>query len=85
MVKDTIDIDILQMQERKTKEVESAMEQSNRPTSLTTADLLKLFGPTPRSGNGPAAGEGVDEDEGFTMIDDPYESLGEDDVVMTGA
>ena len=78
-------MDILQMQERKTREVESAMAESNRPTRLTTAELMKLFGPVQVDDDGPAAGEGMDEDEGFIMVDDPYENLGEDDVVMTGA
>ena len=78
-------MDILQMQEAKTKEITSAMENSKWPTRLTTAELLKLFGPAQHDENAPAAGVGLDEDEGFIMVDDPYLKPGDDDAVMTAA
>lgn len=45
MVKDTIDDNILKMQERKTSDIDMAMAAKNRPGKLTTDELVRLFGP----------------------------------------
>ena len=45
MVKDSIDDDILAMQERKTTEIDMAMAAKNRPGKMTTKELIRLFGP----------------------------------------
>ena len=76
VVKDTVDMDILQMQKRKTAEIESAMDERNRPTRLTTRELLKLFGPAKNPELGAPEGEG--EEEPFIMVDDPFEDRDED-------
>ena len=80
VVKDSVDTDILQMQKRKTKEVDSAMEEQYRPARLTTKELMRLFGPIM---NGDEEGQFNGEDEPFTFVEDPYEKQDED-VEMTG-
>ena len=77
VVKDTIDTDIMMMQKRKTLEIESAMEERNRPTRLSTRELLRLFGPVKNLGQvDPEACEGGDS---FIMVDDPFEKRDGDD------
>jgi SNF2 family DNA or RNA helicase len=80
VVKGTVDEAIIKMQERKTKEIESAMDEKHRPKKLTTRELLKLFGPIIE---GDDRGDG--EDEGFTCVDDPFVNANDDsDVEMNG-
>jgi hypothetical protein len=45
VVNDSIDDDILAMQERKTRDIDMAMVAKNRPGKMTTQELLRLFGP----------------------------------------
>jgi hypothetical protein len=45
VVKDSIDDEILAMQERKTRDIDMAMVAKNRPGRMTTQELLRLFGP----------------------------------------
>lgn len=45
MVKDSIDGNIIAMQERKTEEIDLAMAAKNRPGKMSTEELLQLFGP----------------------------------------
>lgn len=78
VVKDSIDEAIIMMQERKTKEIDSAMEEKHRPTRLTTHELLKLFGPIVAGGDRFSG-----EDESFTFVDDPFQNQ-DDDLDMSG-
>lgn len=74
MVKDSIDDDILAMQERKTTEIDMAMAAKNRPGAMTTRELLRLFGPIGLS-------EGAEDDD---IVADPFifveDEDGDDDV-----
>lgn len=44
-VKGTVDMDIIKMQDRKTKEINSAIDKNNAVGRLSTEELLRLFGP----------------------------------------
>ncbi|RMZ75653.1 hypothetical protein DV737_g5173, partial [Chaetothyriales sp. CBS 132003] len=68
-VKSTIDTEIILMQGRKTREIESAMARGGSIRALTTAELLKLFG---NDDDGENYGG---DDETFILPDDPYEGL----------
>ena len=79
------------MQARKTAEIDSAVDEKNRPERISTGELLRLFGPAMEREEASGAGgengeqEGVaggtgGEDEPFIMVDDPYEN--QEDVVM---
>lgn len=86
VVKDSIDTDMQAMQERKTKEIDSAMEKKNH-RALTMAELLELFGDLESSRENQKNGEvyGQGEDQPFVFPDDPYDkSDAESDVEMTG-
>ncbi|RMZ86991.1 hypothetical protein DV736_g5783, partial [Chaetothyriales sp. CBS 134916] len=65
-IKSTIDTEIILMQERKTREIESALTWGGSMRGLTTAELLKLFGNDDEGGGG---------DETFILPDDPYDGL----------
>jgi hypothetical protein len=74
VVKDSIDDDILALQERKTTEIDMAMAAKNRPGAMTTRELLRLFGPI-----------GLSEDaEDDDIVADPFifveDEDGDDDV-----
>ena len=60
-VKNTIDMDIIKMQNRKTNEIATAMERKNRVGNLTTEELLRLFGPLENQINGEQ--EDIDDDD----------------------
>jgi hypothetical protein len=61
VVKGTIDDDIMEMQKRKTSEIDMAMAAKNRPGKMTTKELLRLFGPIDWS-----------EGEGDNDVADPF-------------
>jgi hypothetical protein len=52
VAKDTIDDDILAMQERKTSDIDMAMAAKNRPGKLSIRELVRLFGPIDLSEDG---------------------------------
>ena len=60
-VRNTIDMDIIKMQNRKTLEIATAMERKNRVGNLTTEELLRLFGPLENQINGEQ--EDLDDDD----------------------
>lgn len=70
VVKDSIDMDILKMQERKNEEIRVSTER--RKTQLNTVELLRLFGPLATDDNGEIIADG--EDEPFILVEDPYEA-----------
>ena len=70
MVKDSVDTDILKMQERKNDEIGVSTER--RKGKLTTRELLRLFGPLATNDEGEIIVEG--EDEPFIWVADPLEA-----------
>ena len=70
VIKDSVDTDILKMQERKNLEIGISHERRN--TKLTTQELLRLFGPLARDEDGEIIAEG--EDEPFIFVEDPFEA-----------
>jgi SNF2 family DNA or RNA helicase len=68
VVKDTIDDDILAMQERKTKEIDAALETRNQARNLSVKDLVRLFGPMQVDEDGNLMGD--PEDEPFIFVQD---------------
>lgn len=78
VVKDTIDVDILAMQERKSAQINGALEGGNSPQSLSIRDLVHLFGPLQLDEDGNLIGD-PDEDP-FIFVED-----GSEDGEPTGA
>jgi SNF2 family DNA or RNA helicase len=70
-VKNTVDVDIMKMQERKMREIDSAMEKKNRggPGGLPTRDLMRLFG---------FMGDDEAQVDEFIFPNDPYERVDSD-------
>lgn len=68
VVKDTIDDDILAMQQRKTKEIDAALEKPLSAHKLSIKDLIHLFGPTGLDEDGNLIGD--PEDEPFIFVED---------------
>jgi SNF2 family DNA or RNA helicase len=71
VVKDSVDEDIISMQERKNDEIDQAIDSKYRPGRLTTKELLQLFDTDlDRDENGePIVGP---NEEPFILTKDPY-------------
>lgn len=72
IVNDSIDEEIICMQERKNAEIDQAMDTKNRPRRLSAKELLQLFDTDlERDANGePIAGP---NEEPFILTEDPYQ------------
>lgn len=68
VVKDTIDDDILAMQERKTQEIDAALDSHKSARSLSVQDLVLLFGPLQVDEDGNLVGD--PDDEPFIFVED---------------
>lgn len=68
VVKDTIDDDILAMQDRKTREIDAALEVGKGARNLSVRDLVRLFGPMEVDEDGNLIGD--PEDEPFIFVED---------------
>lgn len=81
-VKNTVDGEMLQMQDRKTKEIDSAMKKGGSGGKLTTEELLQLFGVSAPDG------EQEGGDDKFIYPEDPYEvrdsDMEEENAAMDG-
>jgi SNF2 family DNA or RNA helicase len=68
VVKGTIDDDILAMQERKTAEIDTALEKRNNARNLSVRDLVQLFGPMQVDEDGNLIGD--PDDDPFIFVED---------------